>query len=498
MFSDIIMKKLKKFCEYYLISVIIIILGIVLRLKLLFFNDSFWLDTCKMASNLYEPYSGLFKPLQYFVVSPPFFSCISKLFLNIFWHNNIIETKEFILRIFPFLCSVLSLPLFLVLTEKMFHNKYLNSVCLFWLSFNFFSVYYSQEFKQYSCELLFTIILTLIFWSINLKNISWKKLLCYSGIISLSIWFSFTAIFIIAAGFLSVFIEILKTREVNIKKLILFIIPIIFSIVLFYFIYFIPAYRNDTYGYMINFWNNIVPGFIPFSDFIVMFPEKLKDFVYTGVNINILVFLGINILILFKNKNCKTITCILFPVILSVIVSLLGIYPFHRRLIMYLLPILIILGSQMILLLKRDKITTAIFIIIFIYLGIGIYKKPLSDWTYWYDYKYNCRQLYKKLCLYNPELKNVISADMVYRHYSNNKKSLVEEDMEVPFEYSNIPQFIEETSPDEYWIFVPSYYPEYSEKLKEYLNNNSKIKIINMYYNNPDDNTFIAQIEKLQ
>lgn len=147
-----------------------------------FYNQSFWLDECSLGFNILHRsyFFKLFKALDLYQVAPPFFMVTCKFLLNISHQVNNFYTKDLVLRLFPCICSIVSLPLFAILVQKMFKNKYFTWISTAMLVFNPAAINYTQELKQYSCEMMFTIILLLAFLSLDIKNICYKKLALYS------------------------------------------------------------------------------------------------------------------------------------------------------------------------------------------------------------------------------------------------------------------------------------------------------------------------------
>ena len=52
--KELVLEKLKKINLTYLITGLIILCGIILRLKVYFYNESFWIDECSLGTNILE------------------------------------------------------------------------------------------------------------------------------------------------------------------------------------------------------------------------------------------------------------------------------------------------------------------------------------------------------------------------------------------------------------------------------------------------------------
>ena len=158
--------------SYILVIALITITGIYLRIELFLYNQGFWNDEILLAPyNIMEKtYFEFFKPLNNYQVAPPFFLIVTKFFYELYTKTNGIEYCEFGVRFVPLLSSILAVPAFFILLSKIFNNKYVIITGLMFFSLNTTAISYSQEAKQYSTELLFSIILLYIFYTINFKK----------------------------------------------------------------------------------------------------------------------------------------------------------------------------------------------------------------------------------------------------------------------------------------------------------------------------------------
>ncbi|MBQ9244639.1 hypothetical protein IJ182_00055 [bacterium] len=467
-----------------IVIIFIIISGIIIRTKVLLINESFWYDTCALASNLQKTYIEFFKPLDFFQVAPPLFMTISKFLCNLLFSGNSIEQKDFILRLIPYFTSILSLPLFVILTQKIYNNKVFTAFALSLLCFNPFTIYYSVEFKPYTTDLFWAIILMIVFYGLKLKNISINKLFLLSLTIAASVWCSNTAVFIIVTGLFIVLIDAIKSKRYELKKLIIFNAPILLSIISFYILFYKPIH-NAMSEVIIRHWSTIEDSFFKIPTFLTMFQDKLSDINGFESPYNSIFFLIVSlILFIYLNRNYKIILLTLLPFGISLILSFLGIYPFEKRLVLFLFPSFFIIYSQFILYCqnklfqnkRKFNILLSLVLLIFAYF-ISItpgYKKIYIT--------SNIREAYNYLKSKNPELKNVISTDELYKYYSG-KNCILSETAYLSKHFSNskIPMFIETAPNDEYWIFIADSTTEYCDGLKQYLLNNKSIKIIDIF-----------------
>lgn len=168
-----------------------LIWGLYLRLKLFLVDRSLWVDPAMLALNIIKKgYGELLGQLDLNQSAPPAFLWVSK------WIGSQFQYNEWSLRLFPFIMGISALVLFYKISHLWLGNR-----CAFlaFIPFSFSTtvIFYSAEFKQYTTDLFFAL---LLLWLITLfidrsyrKKYLWWLL--WTGLVS--IWFSHTAVFIL-------------------------------------------------------------------------------------------------------------------------------------------------------------------------------------------------------------------------------------------------------------------------------------------------------------
>lgn len=311
----------------HIFLVLIFILGIYLRTKVYLTNQSFWHDECALAWNvLNRSYLELFEPLRFLQVAPPLFLIYSKIIIKYF------GTSELVYRLVPFVASLLSMVLFFFLSRLLFYTKRatLCAMALFAVSFPLY--YYCAEFKPYSTDVLFCIFTMYIYLNLNKENIFW-----YSLILSTFIWFSFPTAFLLGAIALIVMFSKKYSGEDKAKMLFHFSV----SSLVFYFYYFRNVY-DVQHGSMLNYWQN---EFISVENFSVIM-QKANEFIFSPeIVLPILMALG---LIMYFYQKSKFAMFSVLSILLVILISMLHLYPFSGRMILFLIPIFILLCSKIV------------------------------------------------------------------------------------------------------------------------------------------------------
>lgn len=339
---------LKSFREnfYNYLLIIIIMFGIFLRLKTLIPNPSMWHDESALAWNIInKDYSQLFGPLRFLQMAPPLFLVSTKFLVELFHVSDKIGMCDFVLRLIPFICGILSIGVFYSICKELFKAKKAVLIDLFLFCINKILIDYSFEFKPYSVDVLVSLFLVLFFMKVDLNKIDLKKFILSAVGLALSVWFSFTSVFVLAAGFLNLIARNFKKE--NIKKIFILILPLFISMLL-YFRLFVLNVQGNGHG-LAGFWDNNFVS-MNLSNFFSLFVQNLSYFFYPAKLLLFIVILLVYGIILFyksrENRGINFVNIALLTFVFLVVASMLHIYPFSQRLIIFLIPFFIILMAK--------------------------------------------------------------------------------------------------------------------------------------------------------
>ena len=331
------MEILKKY-TYQICIGLIFILGLILRLKGYISNPSLWHDESALGWNiLNKTYIELFGKLRFLQIAPPLFLTVTKLNLFIFDGYNNVYKSDLILRTFPFICGVCSMPMFYLVAKKLFNSKWTIASGLTLFAFNPILINYSFEFKPYSTDVLFSLIALYILLNIDFKTDTLKTIVKKSLILAILPWFSFASTFVIIAGIMT-----LSFKRTNTKLFMAILIPLILSAFLYLKIFIINSYTNNSYG-MLNFWQN---QFVKYdlSNLAQLNSENLNFFFINLPHFPIIILVpciiaGFILFIKDKKYTFVIISILTYSVLISV--SIMKYYPYSRRMVLFLIPLLI-------------------------------------------------------------------------------------------------------------------------------------------------------------
>ncbi|MAX79894.1 MAG: hypothetical protein CL843_06940 [Crocinitomicaceae bacterium] len=331
-----------RFSLLEIISLVCIVLGISAAFINFLHTRSLWVDEIMLASNIVSrSVEGLFKPLAMHQMAPIGFLLVEKGF------SSLLGQHDWTLRLFPFLAFIASIPLLVYLSFALTQNREYSFMCAGMFSITTPLIYYSAEVKQYMSDVLVCILI--LYTTIRfIQTKSKKRLLIYSITGALVIWFSNTSIILLAAmGTYTLFH--CRNECHSFHKVVLLHIPWLISFIAYYAL-FIHNHPNRTF--MHEFWeqaNAFLPQDIGSTEFYLQFYNKVYALIllFTGTkgvaNVFLLALIPAYTVAYRKNKSVFYIS--LAPLLVQLLLSYLELYPFFKRLVLYLLPIVILLYS---------------------------------------------------------------------------------------------------------------------------------------------------------
>ncbi len=319
---------------FYKISItIVFIYGIAVRLLALADARSLWRDEAPVALSIIQnSIFSIFGNILDNQKAPILFWLETKITQMMFGNS------EIALRLIPFICAILSVFVFFILSKKFLRNKYSIVIANLLFAVNLRLIYFSQDLKPYSGDVLF-FMLALILYEKFAKTEYTKKSLTVFVLVSLFIMLSsFPACIVLGA--LIIYKLINFKKDSSNKKLYYTGVSIIGISALIYFCtYLYPMFHSEIKGYS-DFW---APGFINIHNIhevIMNFYNYMFKPVDNSLFLIILTVIGI--IFVIKNKTPKaklviiSLTCIL-------LLSVLNIYPIYQRIALYIVPLIILL-----------------------------------------------------------------------------------------------------------------------------------------------------------
>jgi hypothetical protein len=358
----------------HILFYIVILIGISLSLYQFFFNRSLWIDEAALALNIINrDFGGLLNPLDYKQVAPIGFLYIEKLM------TIIVGKNEFALRLFPLFSHFASIILLYIVTMRLSKNRTISLLAVALFSIDFILIRYATEVKQYSSDVLISLII--VYSTISLSFRDRRSIVIYSLVGAISIWFSNASIVILAVSALYIsYTNIYRDREYKIG--VAFVIWGL-SFIIYYYLFILD---HPSSQFMKSYWK---AAFLPtdplshnFYHFLYIKIESILRYIlrisgYWVIPWSITI---LGIVLLVKSRKIKIVYFAIMPIVIHLFLSSQKLYPFETRLLLYTSPLLIIFYAKTLYyiyyhLLKKIKIPIYVLLIPLIIMIYNIYNK---------------------------------------------------------------------------------------------------------------------------
>lgn len=365
----IIMLRSKRFAD---LSLILLIFGVLVRLRLYFSNRSLWFDEASLAINIVDrSYGELLKPLDYNQAAPPLFLWLEKFAVQLLGNN------EYALRLFPLVSGIIALGLFYKLAVR-FTSGIATSIAIALFATLKYTVYYSAEAKPYASDLMVALILFLLLRANSRPNLPSKNIIFLSLVGVVSIWISYPSIFILS-GLELFFLS--SSPFPKLAKILLNRLPIyaswLLSFVVLYVATIVPTMTNDN---LVSSWSRRYPDssfdIIWLLDSLGRFFHKPLGFWSITDGIAIIAFIAGCIAMYRRNKF--NLLLLNMPMLVTIVAAYLHKYPFRGRLILFLAPFAIIVVAEgIVFLLNQFRYRYKYLLLIGSVVAISLLSPPL-------------------------------------------------------------------------------------------------------------------------
>lgn len=334
---------------------IIIGCGIFVRLFHLFYNRSLWLDECYLATSLIKMnYIELVThPLDYQQKAPIGFLWSVKTCIYL------LGTNEMVLRLFPMLCGIVSIVLFIPVA-RYFLRPLAAVTAVAILAMAPPLVFHSVEIKQYSTELLATVLILYIYIRYQ-HRLTWGSLLTWGLSGAVILWFSYSSIFILAGIATGISCKNLYKRDW--KLFFRQLVPFLLWLAGFALNYLLFTHKHAESKWAAE-WFDFYHYFMPLPPVnmeelrwypaalyhLIAYPLGLSWKLYTGNSVLLkailntpwlpLIGLFYGIWLFIQEKKYALI--LLFPFLFMCLASGLKLYPLNERFWVFICPLLLL------------------------------------------------------------------------------------------------------------------------------------------------------------
>jgi hypothetical protein len=233
----------------------LVLIGVILRLWAYLADTALYLDEILLSHSILNlPLVDLLtRPLPIDQVAPLGFLLVERCAVTIFGHN------EFALRLFPFVCAIISLILFRRLAERALTGAG-PAVALFVFAIGFPFIRYAVVVKQYELDVMAAILLMLIAFNLRERLTTTKRLLLFGLAGFAVISFSQASVLVMAGLGFAFAVEWLMSRDRNALRALLITVPLWAAASILAVIIGVRSMTPSTRTFMDDFWAG---GFLP-------------------------------------------------------------------------------------------------------------------------------------------------------------------------------------------------------------------------------------------
>ena len=241
---------------YYFLICLIFPLGIFLRIKLFIDSSAFEDDECRLAFTMLDKNIWqMFLPLGYAQSAPPIFLFFSKIIANISGY------AEKALWLIPLSAGIASIFYFFKLLAAYFKNRLVILIGLYSFVVNTQLVAFSCTFKQYSTDVLVTIMCLYYLNKIDISNLSNKKIITLSIVLIILPLISLPSLFFIGGFLLINLIKYFRNKPIM-RKIIYVVLPFTITLSVYYIFNLAPSKMDLDLSFP-NYWKTGLMGFLP-------------------------------------------------------------------------------------------------------------------------------------------------------------------------------------------------------------------------------------------
>ena len=323
---------------YAALMTMALLLGAYLRLNRFLFNRSLWLDEAYLALNIIERTPlQLVGPLSYGQVAPIGFPVVVKLL------TMVLGIQEPVLRLIPLLSGLVSLPMFYLLARRWMPKRAsLLAVILFAAADSLGE--YSAQFKQYSSDVAITLMILLVStWFF--QSAQRGRYLVFASVGVIAVWFSHPASIVLAGVGLYLILFAVKRKSYSEAMRMAAVAGC--WLVSFAVTYTLSIRAGLQASSLVSYWE-FQKGFLHFpptglaeiesgiTALVRPFEDPLGFALYSGV---VLLFV-LGAVDLGQKGGPRLF--LLAPLVLAVALSILRLYPFSGRLLLFAVPLLLL------------------------------------------------------------------------------------------------------------------------------------------------------------
>jgi hypothetical protein len=260
----------------------------------------------------------------------------------------------YVLRLLPLIGGVVSLVLFHQVARRCLRPT-ASAVALALFATSDDLIYFASELKQYSTDVMAALACTLVGLMNLERSATIRSLLALAAVGSISVWFSHPSAFVLAGVGTTLIASALRRKQL--RQAVAFALVSLAWLVSFAYVYAISRFQLGDQGAMNAFWGFAFPptpsGSLPD---LAWWPRRLAYLFVNPLGFNTpfgwtigvvpaLVYCLVGF-VWFSRRGWERTGMLLLPIAFTIGAATLHLYPFHGRLVLFLVPSLLIFIAE--------------------------------------------------------------------------------------------------------------------------------------------------------
>ena len=323
-----------------LLLAIVVAIGITSRLAQYLSRQSYWHDEALLVMNLLDKNAGqlMTEHLDYEQAAPPLFLVLERASLKL-------GTTEYALRLLPLLCGIFSIVLMALLCRSLLPPSAAIVACGL-LAYSDKLIWHAAEVKQYSGDVLATVLLFYLALVPSRPKSAALRLLLVSSAAAVLLWLSFITVFVFAGISLALLPTAARGGLQQKLRYIAINLPAAIS---FAFLYWFSIRLQRT-PYLDEYWRPFLvdwhkPWILPW--WLLRQTVKVFNHPYPPMGILLLALAVAGVLAFRSRQKGNLAALLLAPIALNLLAAAAGQYPYGgARVTIYLaVPIFILAAA---------------------------------------------------------------------------------------------------------------------------------------------------------
>jgi len=330
-------------------AAVFVLFAIASYLRQYFYDREYWLDENSLAAALRaSAANGFFQPLGGTQLAPPGFVAVERVVVRV------LGDERWALRLFPLVGAVAAVLVYSAVARRCLNARaFLIALALYAVSDDL--IYFSAELKQYILDVAAGLGCTMLGLTLASGPTTFRRFLAGAAAGAVVVWFSHPAAFVLAGVGTVLFVSALARRAW--REAIAVALMSLVWLVSFAGVYRVGMTHLDNRDGMWAFWSFAFPVLPPRTVWDALWPVRRVFYLFVnplnfetplGATLSALPAVGFFLVgcVSLARRDRLKFGMLVGPALFALLAAYSRLYPFHGRLVLFLVPSLLILVAE--------------------------------------------------------------------------------------------------------------------------------------------------------